>query len=96
MAVLYLDKWGDFVKYRYATNGVCASGVEFDIEGNKLKNVTFVGGCDGNHKGISALAEGMSLEEAKERLRGITCGFRKTSCPDQLSKAIEEYISNSN
>lgn len=82
--------------YKYTTKGVCATGVQFDIEDNKLKNIIFIGGCDGNHKGLSALAEGMSLDEARQRLKGITCGFRKTSCPDQLSKAIDEYMSNKN
>ena len=76
----------------YTPKGVCAKKVDFDVENGVVKNVAFVGGCDGNHKGIAALAEGMTPEEIVKRMKGITCGFRTTSCPDQLTVALEEYI----
>ena len=76
----------------YKPSGICASQIHFDIEDGKVKNVSFVGGCDGNHKGITALVEGMDAKEAVARLSGITCGFRNTSCPDQLAKAIAQAI----
>ncbi len=76
----------------YHTKGVCAARVEFDIEEGVVKNIHFLGGCDGNHKGIAALAEGMTPDEAAKRLRGITCGRRDTSCPDQLAVALEEFL----
>ncbi len=78
----------------YNTKGICASKVEFDVEDGVIKNIAFVGGCDGNHKGLAALAEGMTPEEAAKRMRGITCGPRSTSCPDQLAEALEEFLQN--
>ena len=77
---------------KYNTKGICAVRIEFDIEDGLVKNISFLGGCDGNHKGIAALAEGMKVEEAVQRLKGITCGRRTTSCPDQLALALEEYL----
>lgn len=76
----------------YNTKGICAARVEFDIEDGVVKNIQFLGGCDGNHKGLAALAEGMTPEEAARRMKGITCGARKTSCPDQLALALEEFL----
>lgn len=76
--------------YSYKVKGVCASKVEFDVEDGVLKNITFSGGCDGNLKGLGALAEGMSPADAMQRLKGIGCGSKATSCPDQLSLAISE------
>lgn len=76
----------------YQPKGVCAAGLEFDIEDGAVKNIRFLGGCDGNHKGLAALAEGMAPEEAAKRLRGITCGRRATSCPDQLAVALEKIL----
>ncbi len=76
----------------YQPKGVCAVRLEFDVEDGVVKNISFLGGCDGNHKGIAALAEGMTPEEAAKRLRGITCGRRTTSCPDQLAVALEEFM----
>ncbi len=78
------------MSYTYKTQGTCSSQIEFDLEGNIVKNVKFSGGCNGNLKGISSLVEGMTVEELKERLSGITCGFKKTSCPDQLAKAVDK------
>ena len=64
--------------------------IHFDIEDNKVKNVSFVGGCNGNLQGISRLIEGMDVDEAISRIEGIRCGFKSTSCPDQLAKALKE------
>lgn len=75
--------------YIYKTAGVCSSRISFDIDDEGcLRNVGFVGGCSGNLKGIGALTEGMKASEAADRLEGIRCGFKNTSCPDQLAKAI--------
>lgn len=74
----------------YKPSGVCAKGITFDIVDDKLTNVSFQGGCNGNLKGIGSLVEGMEVEDAITRLSGITCGFKSTSCPDQLAKALKE------
>ncbi|MCR5279382.1 MAG: TIGR03905 family TSCPD domain-containing protein [Lachnospiraceae bacterium] len=75
----------------YTPSGICATGIDFEVIDGKVENVVFTKGCDGNHKGLNALIKGMKVEEAIERLRGITCGPRNTSCPDQLSKALAAY-----
>lgn len=80
------------MEYRYRTKDTCAREIVFEIEDGKIYNVKFIGGCDGNHKGIAHLVEGMDAEEVAQRLDGIHCGFRATSCPDQLSKAIRTYL----
>ena len=67
-------------------------GIHFEIEDNKIHNVSFVGGCNGNLQGISHLVEGMDVDEAISRLEGIQCGFKTTSCPDQLAKALKEAV----
>ena len=72
----------------YKTKGVCSREINFEVEDNKVKNVQFVGGCSGNTQGVAKLIEGMDAKEAISRLEGIRCGFRPTSCPDQLSKAL--------
>ena len=77
----------------YKTNKTCSVQIDFDIEGNKIYNVKFTGGCNGNLKGIAALVEGQDINTVKEKLKGIDCKGRGTSCPDQLAKALEE-ISN--
>lgn len=74
----------------YKTNGTCSSSIDYDIEDNKIYNVKFTGGCNGNLKGIAALIEGKDINEVKERLKGITCNSKNTSCPDQLAKSLEE------
>lgn len=76
------------MSFIYKTQGTCSSQIEFELEGNIVKNVKFYGGCNGNLKGISALVEGMTVEEVQQKLAGITCGFKRTSCPDQLAKAV--------
>lgn len=77
----------------YKTKGVCSSNIEFEVEDGYVKKVVFVGGCNGNTQGISALVEGMKVEDVIKRLEGIRCGMRSTSCPDQLAKALKESIS---
>ena len=72
----------------YKTSGVCSSGIDFKIENGIIKEVKFIGGCSGNTQGMSALVAGMPVEEAISRLSGIRCGFKPTSCPDQLAKAL--------
>lgn len=76
----------------YKTKGVCSQLINFDIVDGKLTNVSFVGGCNGNLQGIGRLVEGMEVKEAIQRLEGIRCGFKNTSCPDQLAQALKEAI----
>lgn len=78
----------------YKTQGVCSRAIHFEVEGNKLKNVTFEGGCAGNTQGVARLIEGMDIDDAISRLDGIHCGPRPTSCPDQLAKALKQYKEN--
>ncbi len=75
---------------QYQPKGVCSQMIQFDIEDNKVKNVGFTGGCNGNLQGISRLIEGMDVDEAISRIEGIHCGFKQTSCPDQLAKALKQ------
>jgi len=77
--------------YQYNTQGVCSKCIYFDIENGKLTNVSYLGGCNGNLKGIASLVEGMDIDEVIRRLEGTTCGSKKTSCPDQLAKALKAY-----
>ena len=74
---------------QYKTQGTCSTAINFEVKDGIIESVQFVGGCNGNTKGISALVQGMSVEEAIKRLKGITCGFKPTSCPDQLARALE-------
>ena len=76
----------------YKTKGTCSQSIDFDIKDGKVYNVKFYGGCNGNLKGIGSLVEGMEVAEVVKRLEGTTCGFNNTSCPDQLAKALKEYI----
>lgn len=76
--------------YVYKTKGVCSREIIIDLDGDTVKSVEFVGGCNGNTKGIASLVEGMKIDEVVDRLKGITCGFKSTSCPDQLATALEE------
>lgn len=79
-------------RYSYKTFGTCSREINFDLDGNIIKNVQFVMGCNGNTQGISRLVEGMDANEAIKRLEGINCNGRGTSCPDQLAKAISQAI----
>ena len=76
----------------YRTKGVCSQNIHFDIEDNKVHNVSFTGGCSGNLQGIGALVEGMEVNDAISRLEGIRCGWKDTSCPDQLAKALKTAV----
>jgi len=78
------------MQYRYKTKGVCSQEIKFDINGDKISNVLFIGGCNGNLKAISKLVDGMTVEQIEEKLAGNTCGWRDTSCADQLAKAVRE------
>ncbi|MBO4758956.1 MAG: TIGR03905 family TSCPD domain-containing protein [Spirochaetaceae bacterium] len=75
----------------YKTSGTCSTKIDFDVVDGCVHNVQFTGGCNGNTKGVSALVEGMKVEDVVQRLKGIRCGARSTSCPDQLAKALESY-----
>jgi len=77
-------------KMRYMTRGVCARAIEIELKDGIIENVRFEGGCQGNTQGVAALVKGMRAEEAIRRLSGIRCGFKPTSCPDQLAKALTE------
>lgn len=78
----------------YRTQGVCASRITFDVVDGKVCGVSFLGGCSGNSQGVSRLVEGMDIDEAIRRIEGIRCGFKQTSCPDQLAKALKTYKEN--
>lgn len=79
--------------YTYRPQGVCSREMKIHYENGIIQDFEVVGGCNGNLKGVGALVKGMKLEDVKDRLQGIRCGFRNTSCPDQLSKAIDEILS---
>ena len=78
------------MQYEYKTKGTCSQKIFFDVEDGKVHNVQFVGGCNGNLKGIGALVEGQNVSDVIARLEGIRCGMKPTSCPDQLAKALKE------
>ena len=78
------------IKRTFQTSGVCSRFIEVTVEDDVIKNVQFFGGCGGNTQGVAALIRGMKVDEAISRIRGIDCGGRGTSCPDQLSQALEQ------
>ena len=78
--------------YTYRPKGVCAQRMTIELEYGVIRDVQILGGCNGNLQGISALVRGMKAEDAIERMRGIRCGMKNTSCPDQLAKALEEAL----
>ena len=80
------------MQYEYKTKGTCSQYIYFDLEDGKVKNVQFVGGCNGNLKGIGALVEGMDVQDVIARVEGIRCGMKSTACPDQLAKALKEAV----
>ena len=82
------------MQYEYKTSGVCSQRILFDVENNKVMNVQFIGGCNGNLKGIAALVEGMDIDDVLARVEGVTCGMKKTSCPDQLAQALKAVKEN--
>lgn len=75
----------------FKTSGTCSSSIEFNVVDNKVTGVQYMGGCNGNTKGVATLVEGMDVDEVIKRLEGIKCGFKNTSCPDQLAKALKQY-----
>lgn len=82
------------MEYRFTPRGVCSREMIIDLEGDIIKSVSIIGGCAGNTAGISRLIEGMKVDEAIKRLKGIPCGFKVTSCPDQLAIALEQAKNN--
>ena len=78
--------------YQYKTKGTCSQMIYFDLEDGKVRNVQFLGGCNGNLKGIMSLLQGMKAEDAIARMQGILCGPRPTSCPDQIALALREAL----
>lgn len=79
---------------RYQTKGTCASAIDIEMDGTIIRSVAFTGGCNGNLKGIASLVAGMDAQDAIDRLKGIRCGFKSTSCPDQLAHALEQVLQN--
>lgn len=77
---------------KYKTKGTCSQEIDIELKDGVIDSVTFTGGCNGNLKGVSALVKGMKPEEAISRLKGIRCGMKSTSCPDQLALALEEML----
>lgn len=79
---------------RYQPKGVCSSAIDIEVADGIIQSVAFTGGCNGNLQGISSLVKGMSVDDAISRLKGIRCGFKSTSCPDQLAQALESIKQN--
>lgn len=84
------------MSYVYKTKGTCSTKIEVELEGNIVRNVVFTGGCHGNLQAIPKLVEGMTVEEVERRISGIRCGFKNTSCGDQLAKAVREAYNAAN
>lgn len=78
----------------YYPKGVCSNAIDIEVEDGIIKSVKFTGGCNGNTQGISRLVSGMEIQDAISRLKGIKCGFKNTSCPDQLACALQEILDN--
>ncbi len=78
------------MEYSYRTKGVCSSAIHFELDGDVVRNIRFDGGCNGNLKAISKLCDGMTVSEIEEKLKGNTCGYKPTSCADQLAIAVCE------
>lgn len=84
------------MNYKYKTRGTCSREIKFELDDGIIKNVSFFGGCNGNLKGIAALVEGRTPEEVIPLIKGIKCGFKPTSCPDQLAVALQEALNEQN
>ena len=80
------------MQFEYKTKGTCSQHILFDVEDGKVKNVQFIGGCNGNLKGIGALVEGMHIDDVIARVDGIRCGGKETSCPDQLAQGLDAIL----
>ena len=78
--------------YHYKTRGVCSRAIDIELEGGVIKSVRFTGGCNGNTQGVASIVRGMDVNEAISRLKGIDCGGKGTSCPDQLATALEQAL----
>lgn len=83
------------MRYAYQTKGTCAMEIDFDLNGNVVRNIKFIGGCNGNLKAIAKLVDGMTVEQIESKLRGNTCGRRPTSCADQLAIAVRQAYNES-
>jgi uncharacterized protein (TIGR03905 family) len=81
-----------YLNYQYKTRGTCSTEIRIELDGDIVKSVEFIGGCNGNAKGVAALVKGMKADEVIERLKGIKCGFKPTSCPDQLATALSQVM----
>lgn len=86
------------MEYRYRTQGVCSTEMIFDIDENTnvVNDLRVINGCNGNLKGISSLVKGMKIDDVISKLTGITCGFKSTSCPDQIARALKKYLEENN
>lgn len=80
--------------FTYKTKGTCSQKIDIELDGTTVKDVKFLGGCAGNLQGIASLVKGMEIDEVIDRLSGIRCGFKPTSCPDQLARALAEIQAN--
>lgn len=81
------------MRFEYHTEGTCSRNIILDMDGDTIENVQFIGGCNGNLKGISSLIKGQKAQDVIDRVKGIKCGPKSTSCPDQLALALETYLS---
>lgn len=75
---------------QYITKWTCSTEINFEVENNKITEISFTGGCSGNLQGICSLVKGMNIDDVISKLEGIKCGYKSTSCPDQLAKALKE------
>ena len=82
--------------FTYRTKGTCSQEILFDVDGKTVKNIEFIGGCNGNLKGICSIVRGMKAEQVIERFEGVKCGFRNTSCPDQIAKNLKKALAEMN
>lgn len=80
------------MKYTYYTTGTCSKAIFFELDGNVVSNISYMGGCNGNTKAVAALCDGLTVEEIEDRIGGITCGYRPTSCGDQLAVAVRQAL----
>jgi uncharacterized protein (TIGR03905 family) len=80
------------MKHSYATKNTCSTAITFEIDGGKVRNIAFTDGCNGNLKGLALLADGMDAQELVKKLKGLHCGRKHTSCPDQLAMAVEQAL----
>ena len=80
---------------QYITKGTCSTEINFEVENNKITEISFTGGCSGNLQGICSLVKGMNIDDVISKLEGIKCGYKSTSCPDQLAKALKKFLEES-